>query len=293
MPEQGIEKKSHWDILRIESYIKFVRAMARLGVNKVRLTGGEPLLRKGILDLVKAIGEMTEIKDLSMTTNGILLKDYADKLKEAGLKRVNISLDTLNPVKYKNITRGGTIDTVLEGIAAAKRVGLLPIKINVVVINGFNTDEILDFINLANQDVEVRFIELMPIGEVASWNKDKFISNQELIERYKDLFEDKDLKYSGPAKYYVKKDNGGKIGFINTISDHFCESCNRIRMTASGKLKLCLHSNKEIDLKEALEFDEEKLVSYLREIIYSKPGQHNINDNEFTPVLRNMSGIGG
>ncbi|QUH26846.1 GTP 3',8-cyclase MoaA [Serpentinicella alkaliphila] len=293
MPADGVDKKSHNEILRIESYTKLVEAMTKLGVNKVRLTGGEPLVRRGILDLVKTIGSMREVKDLSITTNGVLLKDYAQKLKEAGLNRVNISLDTLNPVKYKKITRGGNFEEVINGIGAAKEAGLLPIKINVVVINHFNTDEIMDFIRLADEHVEVRFIELMPVGEVATWNKQKFISNQVLIDRYMDLFESQDSVYNGPAEYFIKKDNQGKVGFISSISDHFCNSCNRIRLTADGKLKLCLHSNREIDIKEALKLDANKLLSYLEDLIFNKPDQHYINDTEFIPVLRNMVGIGG
>jgi len=293
MPADGVVKKSHNEILRMESYVKFVNAMTRLGVNKVRLTGGEPLVRNGILDLVKAIGKMSAVKDLSMTTNGVLLKEYAFKLKDAGLNRINISLDTLNNTKYKKITRGGDLGSVFEGIAAAKEAGLLPIKINVVVINHFNTDEIKEFIGLACEDVEVRFIELMPIGEVASWNKHKFISNQILIDRYMDLFESNESTYNGPAEYFMKKDNKGKIGFISSISEHFCKDCNRIRMTADGKLKLCLHSNREIDLKEILEHDEDKIATYIEDLIFRKPDHHHINDTEYIPVLRNMIGIGG
>lgn len=293
MPIDGIDKKCHSEILRIEDYLKIVKVSTDIGIDKVRLTGGEPLVRGGIIELISKISKIDAIKDIAMTTNGLLLKKNAQKLKDAGLKRLNISLDTMNPIKYSEITRGGNVEEVLSGIKEAKRIGLVPIKLNVVVINGFNTDEISDFIDYADDDVEVRFIELMPIGEASNWNKEKFISNDELYEQYKNILVD-DLEYSnGPAKYYRKKETNGKIGFINPISHHFCNKCNRIRVTPDGKLKTCLHSNEEVDLREAINLSEEKLKQLLINSINNKPERHHLNDEGFEPISRSMNCIGG
>ncbi len=293
MPEEGVEKKAHQDILRIEDYLKLITEMTKLGIDKVRLTGGEPLVRKGIVELVEGIGSLKEIKDLAITTNGVLLKKYAKELKDAGLTRVNISIDTLDPDKYREITRGGDLQAVLDGIAEAKRVGLTPIKLNVVVINGFNTDEVQDFIQMADEDLDVRFIELMPIGQVATWTKDKFFSNEKLLEQYRDLFIFEDGEQYGPAKYYQKKEGKGRVGFINPISNHFCSTCNRVRMTADGKLKLCLHTNEEFDLKPLLELDSATIQNTLKTYISKKPQRHHMNDQEFVPIVRDMNRIGG
>jgi cyclic pyranopterin phosphate synthase len=293
MPADGISKKDHQDILRIEDYLKLIREMVGLGVDKVRLTGGEPLVRRGVLDLVNGIASMEGIKDLSITTNGVLLKKYAEDLKKAGLNRVNISIDTLKPDKYKEITRGGDLADVLAGIEEARRVGLLPIKLNVVLINGFNTDEVEDFIRLADHDMDVRFIELMPIGQVATWTKDKFISNEEIFNRHRHLFVTEPEEQYGPAKYYEKKDGHGRVGFINPISNHFCATCNRVRMTADGKLKLCLHTNEEFDLKPLLSMGDEEIQETLKSYIEKKPERHHMNDEGYQPIIRDMNRIGG
>lgn len=293
MPEEGIDKKAHQEILRIEEYLRLVEEMTQLGVDKVRLTGGEPLVRKGIVDLVEGIAKLDGIKDLAITTNGVLLKKYAKALKQAGLTRVNISIDTLNPDKYRKITRGGNIEDVLDGIEEARKVGLLPIKLNVVLINGFNTDEVEDFIRLADEDLDVRFIELMPIGQVADWSKDKFLSNEELLMKHRDWFVIEDGEQYGPAKYYQKKDGKGRVGFINPISNHFCSTCNRVRMTADGKLKLCLHTNEEFDLKPLLKEDSRTIQKTLKTYISKKPQRHHMNDQEFVPIVRDMNRIGG
>lgn len=293
MPKDGVDKKSHSEILRIEDYVRIVRASANLGIDKVRITGGEPLVRNGIISLIEEISKIEEIKDLAMTTNATLLGNNAKALKNAGLKRLNISLDTLNSIKYSQITRGGNLADAIEGIGEALEVGLFPIKINVVIINGFNTDEVLDFINFASDEIEVRFIELMPIGEAANWNKSKFISNADIYKQYSDLLVDDLESSNGPARYYRRKGSNAKIGFINPISSHFCDKCNRIRVTSDGKLKTCLHSNEEIDLKDALIADDEKLMNLLIESIGHKPERHFMNDVDFVPIVRNMNRIGG
>lgn len=293
MPEEGVDKKPHQEILRIEEYLRLVEAMTDLGVDKIRLTGGEPLIRKGIVDLVQGISSMNKVQDLAITTNGILLRKYANDLKAAGLNRVNISIDTLDPEKFKRITRGGSLEDVLDGIQAAKEVGLLPIKLNVVVIHGFNTDEIKDFIELADEDLDVRFIELMPIGQVAGWSKDQFISNEEILKLHQKEFEIVSGEQHGPAKYYQKKNGKGRVGFINPISNHFCATCNRVRMTADGKLKLCLHTNEEFDLKPLLNDDRDSMRQALHDYIHQKPQKHHLNDRSFEPIVRDMNRIGG
>ncbi|WP_432665914.1 GTP 3',8-cyclase MoaA [Wukongibacter baidiensis] len=293
MPEEGLCKKDHKDILRIEEIEEIVREGAKIGINKVRITGGEPLIRKGIIELVGKISRVQEIKDIAMTTNGILLKKYARELKDAGLNRVNISIDTLDKDKYEKITRGGNIADVLEGIEEAKRVGLVPIKLNIVLIGGFNDDEINDFVNLTrDENIDVRFIELMPLGQASTWAKENFIPNTTVLERFPELMPlCKDDKGS-PAKYYKLPNGKGRIGLINPISSHFCSSCNRVRITADGKIKPCLHSNYEINIRSLLEQDL-KLLDILKLAVESKPKEHTINDLEYEPVIRNMYQIGG
>ncbi|KXG77579.1 GTP 3',8-cyclase MoaA [Thermotalea metallivorans] len=294
MPEEGIAKKHHGEILSLEEIFQVVKTAADLGIHKVRITGGEPLVRKGILELIENIANLQKIKDLAMTTNGILLRQYASDLKAAGLKRVNISLDTLREERYKNITRGGKFKAVWEGIEAARKAGLCPIKINVVLIGDFNDDEIEDFAKLTlEESMEVRFIELMPIGQAAAWAKNRFISNHTAKERIKGLIPVYDGDRSSPAKYYQLPGGKGKIGFINPISNHFCKHCNRIRLTADGRLKPCLHWDQEMDVKAALRAGVEDLGEIIQKTILAKPLQHTLNRSDHAPVERDMYRIGG
>ena len=292
MPEKGIANKTeHKEILPLEDVYRIARIFAKLGVNKIRLTGGEPLVRRGIVDLVRMLSDLEGVTDLAMTTNGLLLKDMARPLKEAGLGRINVSLDTLDKDKYKEITRGGDLAKVLDGINEAKAIGLTPIKINTVLIGGFNDNEIIDFINITqNKNIDVRFIELMPIGEAAAWAKENFVSNNKVLESAKDLEEVKKDDLSSPANYYRLPDAKGKVGIINPISCKFCEHCNRVRLTATGKLKLCLHSNREIDLKQYLHSDE-ALESIIKEAIMQKEEEHKLENGDY--ITRNMNQIGG
>jgi len=258
MPEDGISKTCHEDILTLEEIYEITKIFVELGIDKIRFTGGEPLARKGIVDLIAKVSKLEGIKDLAMTTNGILLKDYAKELKEAGLNRVNVSLDTLDEEKYKIITRGGNLKDVIEGIEEAKNVGLTPIKINTVLIGGFNDDEIESLVSLTEkEEIDLRFIELMPIGEASSWAKDNFISNDIILEKIKDLMPVPREDISSPAIYYKLPNGKGKVGIINPISCKFCSNCNRVRLTSKGQLKLCLHSNQEIDIKTALRNGED------------------------------------
>lgn len=276
--------------LSCDEIYNIAKDLVDLGIDKIRITGGEPLARKDSLDIIRKIGRL-DLKDFAITTNGILLKKYAKKLKEYGVKRVNISIDSFNPIKYKSITRGGNLQAVLEGINECKKVGLVPIKLNVVLIGGFNDDEINKFINLTiDEDIEVRFIELMPIGQVRDWSLDKFISNHKIIEANQELINIEAEDISSPANYYKIPNGKGKVGIINPISCKFCENCNRLRLTYDGKLKLCLHSNEEIDLKYAMDnnMDIKKIVL---KSIKDKPKEHNLENGEY--VERDMVRIGG
>lgn len=291
MPKEGVSKTSHDDILSVEEIVEVARIFEGLGIKKIRITGGEPLIRKGIVDILQGIGDLEGIEDLAMTTNGILLKKYAKDLKSAGLNRVNISLDTLDENKYSYITRGGKLIDVLEGIQAAKDAGLVPIKINTVLVGGFNDDEIVDLVKLTDREyIDVRFIELMPIGEAIKYESEHFLSNQMVLEKVPQLIEVEKEDISSPAVYYKLPNGKGKVGLINPVSCKFCAHCNRVRLTAQGKLKLCLHSNDEIDLKDPLRKgqDIEKIIV---DAIKLKPESHRLESGEY--ISKKMYQIGG
>ncbi len=291
MPEKGVDKLKHEDILTLEEIYEVIKVFVDLGINKIRFTGGEPLVRLGVVDLISKVSKLDGVKEIAMTTNGILLEKYAKSLKEAGLTRVNISLDTLDGEKYKEITRGGELEKVLNGIKAAKEVGLSPVKINTVLIGGFNEDEIADFVNLSmDEDMDIRFIELMPIGKPAGFAEDKFIPSSRILEAVDNLESVEAEDKSSPALYYRLAGAKGKIGIINPISCKFCKDCNRIRLTSTGKLKLCLHSNSEIDVKKAFE-NKEDVKKLIRDAILTKEEGHHLEDKEY--ISRNMNQIGG
>lgn len=293
MPEQGICKKDHCDILTLEEIYEVVKACSEIGISKVRITGGEPLIRKGLTGLVGNISKLEGIEELAMTTNGVLLPKYAEELKAAGLNRVNISLDTMVDEKYSYITRGGKLSDVMAGIDAAEKAGLQPIKLNTVLIGGFNDDELEDFVNMTmDRPIDVRFIELMPIGQAGHWAKKHFISNSEILNRVKGLNAAESNDPSSPAKYYRLPGAKGKIGLINPISHAFCGNCNRIRLTADGKLKPCLHTEEEIDIKEVLKKGG-SIQNIVKNAILQKPNQHNLNCHNNIPVERDMYRIGG
>ena len=291
MPKEGIPKIQHEDILSVEEIEEIVKVFVKLGVNKIRLTGGEPLVRKGILDIVERIGKLEGIRDFAMTTNGLLLKEYAKDLKALGLKRVNISLDTLDDKKYSSITRIGSLQRVMKGIEAAKEVGLTPIKINTVLVGGFNDDEIEDLVRLTEkEEIDVRFIELMPIGEAIKLKADHFLSNEIVLQRVPNLIKIDGEDPSSPAVYYKLPNGKGKIGLINPVSCKFCKNCNRVRLTSQGKLKLCLHSDDEIDLREALRRGQ-AIEKIIMDAISKKPESHNLEDGVY--VSKKMYQIGG
>lgn len=291
MPEEGINPKlDHEDIITLEETYELIKSFVNLGIDKIRFTGGEPLVRKGVLDLTYKVSKLEGIKDIAMTTNGLLLKDMAKSLKEAGLNRVNISLDTLDEYKYYNITRGGKLSRVLEGIEEALKVGLWPIKINTVLIGGFNDDEVVDLVNLTKKGIDIRFIELMPIGQAVDFAQEKFVSNDKVLGLVQSLKPVDKEDPSSPANYYALPNATGKVGLINPISCKFCNSCNRVRLTSTGKLKLCLHSNREIDLKKPLR-DGKDLDKIVMEAIFTKEEKHRLEEEEY--INRNMNQIGG
>jgi len=246
MPESGVIPKNPRELLSFEEIEEVARAAISLGINKIRITGGEPLVRR---DLVSLIGNLS-ISDLSITTNGTFLEDYAQGLKEAGLHRVNISLDTLKEEKYEFITRSGRLPEALRGIEIALQVGLSPVKINVVVMRGINDDEIVDFVKLSyDKPVSVRFIEFMPFGRNLFWGEERFIPMSEVKARcqsFAELLPTNGLPGSGPARYYRIKGGRGTMGFISPLSSPFCSRCNRLRLTSEGKLRPCLYSEKQI-----------------------------------------------
>lgn len=292
MPEEGVYKKSHEEILRFEEILKIVNAAALLGVKKIRYTGGEPLILKGIEELIEKTSKVSGIKDIAITTNGILLEDLADKLKESGLNRVNISLDTLKEDKFKQITRGGDINKVLRAIQKCISIGLTPVKINTVLIKGINDDEISDFINLTRElPVEIRFIELMPIGQGEKLYEKGFMSSDEVIARFPELMPLETNKNSTASLYKIKNSKG-KVGFISPLSCKFCASCNRIRLTSMGTIKPCLHSANELNIKGYLN-NEVLLTSALKEAIYNKPSQHNLECDKKSSSSKMMYQIGG
>jgi GTP 3',8-cyclase len=292
MPEQGVEKKGHQDILRYEQVLEIIKAAVSLGINKIRFTGGEPLVLPGIDKLIYETSQLQENMDISLTTNGILLGDYIDDLKKAGLSRVNISLDTLNKEKYKHITRIGDIDKVLVAIKKCIEVGLSPVKINVVLIKGFNDDEISDFIKLTiKEPIEVRFIELMPIGEGIKLYENGRMSFEEVLEQHPELIPE-EMQKGSTAQLYRVPGSKGKVGFISPVSCKFCEDCNKIRLTSTGTIKPCLHSEEEYDLKEYLK-DETLLKEALRTAILNKPEEHHLNEEKQSNSKKMMYQIGG
>ncbi|MDI6727688.1 MAG: GTP 3',8-cyclase MoaA [Thermodesulfovibrionales bacterium] len=298
MPSEGIKPIEHKDILGYEEIIRIVRIAAGLGVRKIRLTGGEPLIRKDLPYLVSSINSIGGIEDISLTTNGLLLKKYARSLASAGLRRVNVSLDSLRPERYREITRGGDINDVLEGIDEAENAGLLPIKINMVPIRGFNDDEIEEFARLTlKTSYNVRFIEFMPIGAKEIWDHEKYISTEEIKERASKIAPliPVKIRRSGPARYFRFEGAPGVVGFISPITHHFCNSCNRLRLTSDGKLRPCLFSETEIDLKSALRCgaSDEEIERLLRLSIEIKPEGHSINHEKCFTHLKPMSKIGG
>ena len=287
MPEDGICKRAHHEMLTIEECREIAETAVRLGVKKIRLTGGEPLVRRGILDICRALRAIPGLAELCLTTNGSLLPALAAPLREAGVDRLNISLDTLRPERFRDITRIGTLENVLSGIRAAEEAGFRNLKLDTVYIGGFNDDEVGDFLQLTREHPwEIRFIELMPMGPCAGWDRSCFLPVRKILEQFPDLEE---LEPNGVARRYRLPGAMGTVGLISPISHDFCDQCRRIRVTADGKLKGCLHSRTEISLKG---LHGEALEDAFREGILQKPARHHLADRP-SDTPRTMNQIGG
>ncbi len=299
MPLDGVGSISHAAVLSLEQIAHLIRVGAELGIRKVRLTGGEPLVRKNISQLISYIREIKAIDDIAITTNGLLFTQLADEMKAAGLNRVNFSLDSLVPEKFKYITRNGELGVVKESIEKAMQLDLHPIKINTVVIKGFNDDEILDFADLAYKyPLHIRFIEFMPIGDLLFWRPERMMSSEEIQQRIqqKYLLEDgARIAGNGPARYYNIAGGLGTLGFISPMSNHFCAKCNRVRLTAEGKLRGCLHDQHEFDFKTALNrgASDEELKQLFCQAINTKPNKHHMDTGWGEDNNRKMYQIGG
>ncbi len=295
----------HEQILRFEEILEIVQAAVEMGITKVRLTGGEPLARRGVVNLIRQLKKITGLEDISMTTNGYYLSEMARSLHNAGLDRVNISLDSLDREKFKSIAGFDGLPQVLDGIDAALREGLTPVKINVVLLKGINDNEVENFIKLtAERPLTVRFIELMPTNHsLKEINESHFISVKKIREKIMDRFlEIKEVlaeKGCGPASYYHLPDAQGMFGFITAVSQHFCTCCNRIRLTAEGNLRPCLFNDSELELKKRLrkvplnqrELRKSTIRNFLKEAVQEKPSGHRLgaqNNADFS-----MSQIGG
>ena len=319
MPESGIPLLNHNEVISYEDILRLTGILSNHGVNKIRITGGEPLIRKGLTGLIENMSGIKGIEDISITTNGILLEKYASELYNAGLKRINISLDSLKEERFCKITRMGSLKDVLAGIKLAKKTGFNPVKINTVLIRGINDDEIIDFVNFAKEfELNLRFIEYMPIGG----NIAEAVLSKEIEEKIRSKFDDFSLitgkqaeintgksaessangkaeAYSGVSRSFGFKDGKAVIGFISPLSEHFCGNCNRLRLTASGNLRPCLFYDNEYNIKDILkENDDEAVFEKVSGIIKLKRFKHNFNDkakkkesllwaNDF------MNGIGG
>ncbi len=294
MPSEGIPRIPHDEILSYEEIRAVVQAAAELGINKIRLTGGEPLVRSELPKLIRILSQIEGIDDIALTTNGTLLRKYAPELKQAGLVRVNISLDTLKDDRFRYITRLGDLKDTLEGIKAARNVGLQLVKINTVVMRGINDDEVLDFANMTYKEAwHIRFIELMPVGDVV-----EFVPSSELRRRISSLGALEPcspLTGSGPAKYYRLSGAKGTVGFISPVTDpSFCSRCSRVRLSSGGKLCPCLLAEDEIDLKGPLRNNAsmQELKRLILKAVASKPEHHRLGANA-APVNQKMSQIGG
>jgi cyclic pyranopterin phosphate synthase len=288
MSEDGVEKRDHADILSIEELAAIAEAACMLGIRKIRLTGGEPLVRKGILHLCEKIKKIDSNIELSMTTNGSLLKDMAADLKAAGLDRLNISLDTLDKDTFRAITRRGNLDDVLAGLDAAEKAGFKNTKLNAVLIGGLNESDVPDLIRMTrDREIGVRFIELMPLGVAADWEKERFVSC-ELVGRLLQSAAEM-IRYDGVARIYRLPEHKGTVGLISPLSRSFCDRCNKIRVTADGRLKPCLHTDTEIPLRG---LRGEALIAALRDGINQKPPHHTLGGCH-SGTSRMMNEIGG
>lgn len=287
----------HEEILTYEEMLRLVRIAARLGVQKVRLTGGEPLARKGIEYLLREINTINGISDVSLTTNGVFLGDKIKELQQAGLKRINISLDTMKKDRFAYITGVDAFDNVIRSIEMATSAGLDPIKINTVIIKGFNDDEILNFVKAARKwNHHVRFIEFMPFGDSSLWNSNEIITSSQIEDIIRAAFTlaPSTTNDNGPARMYDIEGGSGKIGFISPVSTHICSECNRIRLTSNGMLRPCLFSDTEFDVKTLLRNggSDDEIATFMKEVVQAKPEKKR-EMGHIRKCQRSLRGIGG
>lgn len=293
MPSGGVKWIEHDDILRYEELLRIINAFASLGVDKVRITGGEPLVRKGLIPFLHKVTAIPGIREVAVTTNGSMLEEYAPILKQVGVKRINVSLDTLYPERFKQITGQDALYQVLAGIKKAQEVGFIPIKINMVVMKKINSDELADFANLAmDNPYQVRFIEYMPFCSEKNYLFTAAEMKQQLLTAgFSKLIPE--MGNNSPAQIYRLPQSQGSIGFITPVSEHFCSSCNRIRLTSDGNLKPCLLSNQEYSLRELLRagISDQELLETIRKVVWNKPKQHGLRNGQKSD--RGMYRIGG
>ena len=299
-PLGGSPKLDHDDILSYEEFLHLIQVAVDMGITKVRLTGGEPLVRKGVTDFCRRVAALPGLQSLSLTTNGVMLEEFAQDIYNAGIRRINISLDTLQPEKFLRITRRDEFHRVWRGIQAAENVGFNPIKINVVVMRGINDDEVLDLAKLTLQRAyHVRFIEFMGLNNDSSWLHQHFVSADEILANLHNLAPLEQITSrhtNGPARHFRWPDAKGVVGIISPISHHFCPSCNRMRLTADGKLRNCLFSDQEVDIKSPLRqgATDSDLAQILRTSIDNKPEKHCLQSDIFRKCQnRPMVAIGG
>ncbi|WP_145322309.1 GTP 3',8-cyclase MoaA [Paenibacillus xylanexedens] len=302
MPEEGMQFEPTERILSYEEITSIVKALAPLGIRKLRLTGGEPLVRKGLDQLIAMLSAIPGIEDIALTTNGIYLAAYADLLKAAGLTRVNISLDSLKPERFASITRGGKVQRVLDGIKASQKAGFHPIKLNVVLMKGVNDDEVEDFLRMTRDEpIHIRFIEYMPIGESGEGWRSGYMPLEYVLEACGARWEYEscgEIYGNGPADSYRIVGAAGTFGLIHPVSSHFCGNCNRLRLTADGNIKPCLYWSDEFNVRP-LVGDDKAVQDLFYSALGAKPETHDmlkaLNGQQIdgTPTLRHMSQIGG
>jgi cyclic pyranopterin phosphate synthase len=299
MPADNVEFMDRSNLLSFEEIHRVVTVASGLGINRIRLTGGEPLMRKDLPTLIKMINDVEGIDDVALTTNAFFLKDHAQSLSDAGLKRLNVSLDALDPEKFRDVNRRDCLQAVLDGLDTARKVGFKSIKINAVAVRNFSESEIMGLIEYGRSDgFEVRFIEFMPLDSDKVWERDKVLFGHEIVDLIKEKYElvpvDNSLEI-GPASEYTFADGKGKIGIITAVSNPFCDHCNRIRMTADGKLRTCLFSTDETNLKEMIRSgkSDENIAETIRQAVLIKEPGHKINLDDFERPDRAMHAIGG
>ena len=299
MPEAGLPWVAKAEILTFEEVAAIVRAAASIGVRSIRLTGGEPLVRRDLARLVARIASIPGIDDIALSTNGLLLADQADTLRSAGLRRVNVSLDTLRPERFFAIARRPGLDRVLAGIDAACAAGLAPVKLNCVVMRGQNEDEVVAFAELTRKRrVHVRFIEMMPVIDNAALQRDAYVSAAEILDRIREhgmLVPVAGPNGNGPARYFAFPGAAGSVGVISPLSHDYCETCNRVRLSADGRLRLCLFGDNELDLRTPLRSGAslDDLAGIFRGAMYVKPERHHLDLGKPASAMRAFSEIGG